>query len=116
MINPHLTISIHRHKTFATLFRVDFNNRFIRNFEGAKSLKMYGQYVPVRMEVVQVGSFSVHADRKEMIEWLKTTDTKPKVIYVVHGEESAAMNFRDAIADELNVLAVVPNDQEHVVL
>ncbi|MEY2673396.1 MAG: hypothetical protein RLZZ508_1273 [Actinomycetota bacterium] len=84
--------------------------------EGAKSLKMYGQYVPVRMEVVQVGSFSVHADRKEMIEWLKTSDTKPKVIYVVHGEESAAMNFRDAIADELNLLAVVPNDQEHVVL
>jgi hypothetical protein len=34
----------------------------------------------------------------------------------VHGEESAAMNFRDAIADELNLLAVVPNDQEHVVL
>lgn len=84
--------------------------------EGAPALKMYGQYVPVRMEVVQVGSFSVHADRKEMLDWMKSGDTKPKVVYVVHGEESAAKNFCSVVQDELNVLAVVPNDQEHVVL
>ncbi len=84
--------------------------------EGVQSLKMFGQYIPVRMEVVQVGSFSVHADRKEMLEWLATWDSKPKVVYVVHGEESAAENFRDAIRDSLNVMAVVPQDQEHVVL
>lgn len=84
--------------------------------DGVPSLKMYGQYVPVRMEVVQVGSFSVHADRKEMLNWMKSGDTKPKVVYVVHGEESAAKTFCDIVQDELNVLAVVPNDQEHVVL
>ena len=84
--------------------------------EGAENLKMYGQYIPVRMEVVQVGSFSVHADKKEMLDWLSTWDTKPKVVYVVHGEESAAKNFRDDISDTLNVTAVVPKDGEHVLL
>ncbi len=84
--------------------------------DGATNLKMYGQYIPVRMEVVQVGSFSVHADRKEMLDWLKSGDTKPKVVYVVHGEESAAENFCQIVQDELNVVAVVPQDQEHVVL
>lgn len=84
--------------------------------EGAETLKMYGQYIPVRMEVVQVGSFSVHADKKEMIDWLSTWDTKPKVVYVVHGEEKAAENFRESIRDALNINAVVPQDGEHVLL
>jgi metallo-beta-lactamase family protein len=83
---------------------------------GEKSLKMYGQYVPVRMEVVQVGSFSVHADRKEMLDWMKTSDAKPKVVYVVHGEEEAAKTFASEVTDELNLVAVVPQDLEHVLL
>ena len=83
---------------------------------GEKSLKMYGQYVPVRMEVVQVGSFSVHADRNELLDWLKTSDVKPKVVYVVHGEEEAAKNFASVVSDELNLVAVVPQDLEHVLL
>ncbi|MEY9941861.1 MBL fold metallo-hydrolase [Streptacidiphilus sp. MAP5-3] len=38
--------------------------------EGARSLKMFGTYVPVRAEVVDVRGFSAHADADEILAWL----------------------------------------------
>ena len=38
--------------------------------EGAREIKMLGRYVPVRAEIVTLPSFSVHADRDELVAWL----------------------------------------------
>lgn len=84
--------------------------------EGATSLKMYGQYVPVRAEIVQVGAFSVHADGNEMLQWLAGADTPPTVTFVVHGEGESAKVFEERIERELGWMAVIPRDQEKVLL
>ncbi|MEY2634198.1 MAG: hypothetical protein RIS75_138 [Actinomycetota bacterium] len=84
--------------------------------DGAESIKMYGKYVPVRAEVVQVGSFSVHADTDEMLGWLERADPAPQAIYVVHGEQEAADAFAHRIKKDLEWLAVVPHDGEQVLL
>jgi metallo-beta-lactamase family protein len=39
---------------------------------GVKYLKMYGNEVPVKAEVVQIEEFSVHGDASELINWMKT--------------------------------------------
>ena len=54
--------------------------------EGARHLKMYGHYVPVRAEVVQVPDFSVHADADELVAWVASAEKPPHTVYVVHGE------------------------------
>jgi metallo-beta-lactamase family protein len=84
--------------------------------DGAESIKMYGKYVPVRAEVVQVGSFSVHADNDEMLGWLERADPAPTTVYVVHGEQEAADTFARRIRKDLEWLAVVPRDGEKVLL
>ncbi len=45
---------------------------------GARELKMLGQYVRVRAEIVNLPSFSVHADADELLAWLRTATRRPK--------------------------------------
>jgi metallo-beta-lactamase family protein len=82
--------------------------------EGARSLKMYGRYVPVRAEVVAVDAFSVHADSDEILAWLKQAPREPEAVYVVHGEPEASATLADRIVDELDWPAVVPRHGERV--
>lgn len=84
--------------------------------DGAPAIKMYGQYVPVNAEVVQVGSFSVHADADELVAWLQNAAERPKAAYVVHGEAAAADAFAKRLRKDLHWLAVVPRDGERVLL
>jgi metallo-beta-lactamase family protein len=81
--------------------------------EGAPAVKMIGRYVPVRAEIVNIPAFSVHADQSEIISWLKSVTSMPKVVYVVHGDPAAAEALR-AIARELRWNAVVPRYLERV--
>ena len=82
--------------------------------DGATEVKMHGRYVPVHAEIVQVDGFSVHADADEIIAWLASTPSPPKVVYLVHGEPAASAALAARIRSELGWLAVVPRDGERV--
>ncbi|WP_084965951.1 MBL fold metallo-hydrolase RNA specificity domain-containing protein [Thermoactinospora rubra] len=84
--------------------------------DGATSVKIHGHYVPVRAEIVDLPGFSVHADADDMIAWLSTATRPPEVVYVVHGEPDASESLRDRIQRELGWLAVVPRQDERVVV
>ncbi|MDH3705206.1 MAG: MBL fold metallo-hydrolase [Acidimicrobiia bacterium] len=82
--------------------------------EGRSELKMFGTYVPVRAEVANIRSFSVHADHGELVDWLAAATQPPDITYVVHGESTAAGAVRDDIAHRLGWPAVVPAHLERV--
>ncbi|WP_296606889.1 MBL fold metallo-hydrolase [Nocardioides sp.] len=84
--------------------------------DGVRELKMHGRYVPVRAEVVDVPTFSVHADADEVLGWLARSPEPPKVVYVVHGEPSGSAALARRIRDELGWTAVVPRLDERVLL
>jgi len=81
---------------------------------GAKEVKIHGDYVPVRAEVVDIGSFSVHADANEVIAWLGLMPGEPNVVYVVHGEGDASAELAMRVRTELGWNAVVPKDRDVV--
>ncbi len=81
---------------------------------GARELKMLGQYVRVRAEVVNLPSFSVHADANELLTWLRTATRRPKGVFVVHGEMGPARTLASRIEDELDWTAIVPRLDEAV--
>ncbi|GHH59701.1 hypothetical protein GCM10018781_03380 [Kitasatospora indigofera] len=83
--------------------------------DGAKVLKMYGTYVPVRAEIVNVPAFSAHADASEVIDWLRNA-TPPSATYLVHGEPAGSEELRDRIDRELGWTAVVPRSGERVLV
>ncbi len=68
---------------------------------GAKSVKMFGEDVPIRAQVVAFEQFSDHADTVELLQWLTTFKKQPQVTYLVHGEPAAATALQMAISDKL---------------
>jgi metallo-beta-lactamase family protein len=66
---------------------------------GAREIKIHGQYVPVRAEVVNLGSLSAHADRRELLAWLGRLSRSPTRVFVTHGEPVAADNLRLGIEE-----------------
>lgn len=58
--------------------------------DGARQVRMLGQEVPVRAEVVEVPAFSVHADQQELVGWVATADPPPEIVHLVHGEPAAS--------------------------
>jgi len=77
--------------------------------DGAEFVKMHGELVPVRANVVQIESFSVHADSNELIDWMQTSSEAPGRLYVVHGEAGAAEVFSDRINAQLGWASHVPH-------
>ena len=68
---------------------------------GAKTVKMFGEEVAVRAQIVAFEQFSDHADTPELLEWLRTFPAKPSTTYLVHGEPDASSQLRDTMTKEL---------------
>lgn len=81
---------------------------------GDASVRIYGEDVPIRAEVVQLGSASAHADADELIGWLRTTPKVPRRVFITHGEPDAADSLRIRIERELQWRAHIPDYQESV--
>jgi len=75
--------------------------------EGAKSLKLYGQDVPVAAEIVELGQFSAHAGKSELLRWLAALPSPPKQTYLTHGEPAAAQALQAAISEKFQWKAAV---------
>ena len=82
---------------------------------GARTLKIHGEYVPVRAEVAQADAFSAHAGAGDILTWLADAPT-PVATYVVHGEPAAAAALRDRLDHSLGWTAVVPALGERVTI
>ena len=81
--------------------------------EGARTLRIHGEDVPVRATVVSLSSFSAHGDKDEVARWLGTLPAPPRRLFCVHGEPPALA----ATAERLRLRgwhARVARDQEEV--
>ena len=68
---------------------------------GAPTVKIFGQEVPIRAQIASLEQFSDHADTPELLEWLRTFHRPPKQTYLVHGEPAASLQLRDTMVQEL---------------
>lgn len=75
--------------------------------EGAKTLRLFGQDVPVNAEILQMSQLSAHAGRSELLRWLGGLPAPPKRTYLTHGEPVAAQSLQEAITEKLSWKASV---------
>jgi metallo-beta-lactamase family protein len=75
--------------------------------EGAKVLHLFGQTVPVCAEIVEMGQFSAHAGKSELLRWLAVLPAPPKQTYLTHGEPVAAQSLQQAIQEKFQWKAAV---------
>ncbi len=60
-----------------------------RMLDGEKEIKIHGEMIPVRAQLMQVSGFSAHADWVEMLRWMDGFTSPPRQTLLVHGEPKA---------------------------
>ncbi len=83
---------------------------------GADSIKIHGSHHPVRCNVQQIDGLSAHADREEMLTWLRQFPSPPKHVYLNHGEPDACRAFSEYITGQTGILTSVPSYLESYTL
>jgi metallo-beta-lactamase family protein len=84
--------------------------------DGAKSIRIHGQDIPVGAKVEVMSGFSSHGDRDELLKWLSGFQRPPRQIYLVHGEPEAASALASAIQERYHWNVRPAKDQEIVAL
>ena len=69
--------------------------------DGAREVKIHGQFIPVSARVERIDSMSAHADRPEILRWLRAFTAPPAMTYIVHGEPPGMQALQAAITREL---------------
>jgi metallo-beta-lactamase family protein len=84
--------------------------------DGVPSVRIFGQDVPVRAEVATIHGLSAHADRNELLRWLRTAEAPPRGVFIVHGEPGPASALGKTIRRELGWRVDVPTFRDRVSL
>ena len=84
--------------------------------DGAESVNLFGEEIMVNAEIAILKGTSGHADKNGLIEWASAFSSKPRGIFVVHGENETAQYFASMISSSLGVKAYAPELGESFVL
>jgi metallo-beta-lactamase family protein len=79
--------------------------------DGAKTIKIHGEDIPVNASLAKVESFSVHADSDELMNWLSKIE-KPKKSYVVHGEPESQIALKERLTSDLGWDVTIPKSHQ----
>lgn len=83
--------------------------------DGAETIRIHGEEVPVRAKIRRIDGFSAHADRSEVDRWLSSIGTPPWRTFCVHGEPSGLEATRGRL-EARGWPAVVPRYLEKIEL
>ena len=76
--------------------------------EGAVEMKLFGETVQVAAEICKMPGISGHADVNGLIEWAKAFETRPKHVFVTHGDDTVTEIFAQRLKEELGYDATAP--------
>jgi metallo-beta-lactamase family protein len=100
LANPHTTVLFIGFQATGTLGR--------RLVDGASTVRIFGEEIPVRAQIATLGGFSAHADQSALLDWLGHLRKPPEQLLLVHGEADIARAFADRIEERLGWQAQVP--------
>jgi metallo-beta-lactamase family protein len=83
---------------------------------GSRTLRIYGEDIEVRAEVIQMENLSAHADTDGLVAWMMAAAKEPRMTYITHGEPESSEALRLRIKHELGWRARVPEYLEKISL
>jgi len=66
----------------------------------------------LNMDVATVDGFSGHADRKGLMDFVKTMNPRPEKVLCVHGDERSVQDLSSALYHEFNMRTFAPKNLE----
>jgi metallo-beta-lactamase family protein len=82
--------------------------------DGAKTLRIHGNDVPIAAEVINLRQFSAHAGQSELMRWLRGMPAPPRQTYMTHGEPQASAALKAKIESSLKWKVALPRYLETV--
>ena len=79
-----------------------------RLVDGARTVRLFRETVPVRADLYTLGGLSAHADRDALVKWLSQFKKPPGQTFVVHGEAETAQGFGKLIHEGMGWSVEVP--------
>lgn len=76
--------------------------------EGAKEVKLFGEQIEIRAQIMKLIGMSGHADKNGLLEWIRGFRKKPVKTFVVHGEDSVCKLFTECLKIEHGIEAYAP--------
>jgi len=83
-------------------------SRGSRILEGEKTIRIFGEEIPVNCHVREVHGLSAHADQTELMHWLSFIKKAPKLTFITHGEIESATTFSQLIEEKLGWKTIIP--------
>lgn len=84
--------------------------------DGVKKVKLFGEDISVNAHIETIDSFSGHADKDGLLEWIGKFKKKPKKIFIVHGEETTMNDFSELIKENFNIETVIPSKGDNFLM
>ena len=68
-----------------------------RLLEGAKNVKLFGEEIAVKAQIVNFPGLSSHADKNDLLAWISAFSPRPKQVFVVHGDPAVAPAYAETL-------------------
>lgn len=98
--NPQSTLLLVSYQASGTLGR--------RILDGAPSVVVNGDLIPVKCKVVHLDAYSSHGDQEKLLRWALSADKPPKKVALVHGDRLAAEALENILSTEHGLATEVP--------
>jgi len=116
-IKYHLRANLARRESTILITGFQAAGTFGRRLvDGAKRVRLLGEDIPVRADLYTLGGLSAHADRTALLAWLGHFRSKPRQVFVVHGEETVAKDFVADLKTQFDWDATAPAPGQGVIL
>ena len=76
--------------------------------DGAKTVKIFGEEIAVNARIEYIEGYSGHADQDGLMNFIYSFITKPKHIFLVHGEEGAQEELKERVETEAGISVTIP--------
>lgn len=106
----HFTANLFRENTHILMVGYQGQGSLGRRLiEGAKSVSINGEKIPVRATVHTLGGFSAHAGQSELVKWFSPLAQSTPKIFITHGEDTARNRLCAAIKQRFNLIPQLPS-------
>lgn len=75
---------------------------------GEKNVRIFGEDIAVKARIEYIEGYSGHADQEWLLNFIYSFISKPKHIFLVHGEEEAQEVLKDKILENTQIPVVIP--------
>ena len=75
---------------------------------GDRAVRVFNEDIVVKAAIKSIDSFSAHADASGLVEWVQSTETKPKAVFLVHGEEESINSLSSRIEEQIGTECLAP--------